>query len=385
MLQKVFFSIKKRLMETKPYKLIIGALNICMLIAVIVLGIVLKAGSHSMPDQLMASRWSEDKDAAQISCFYSGSAYVTEQSILEMRYNVEAKLKEQAIEANNATARLYIDAYSAEGKISVQSDKKTIEATAIGVGGDFFMFHPVELVSGMYFDGNDIMQDSLLLDEEAAWQLFGSNDIAGKTVTIAGKPYLVSGVYARTQGDLETMAGSKDTTIYMSYGALESVTACSVGCYEVVLPNPVEGFAMDIILKSNVSSEETVKMVENSKRFSYISLYNVWKERASRSMKTDDIVYPFWENLARVKEESMMEVALWQVVLASILLIYWVVWVIIFMIKHKPTAQTFVRLWEFVTEKIRLFHRKAKAKKQAKTEAIPEHYEANDRIEDILP
>lgn len=367
-MKKLFFMIKERLAEMKLFKLVILALNICMLIAVIVLGIVLKVGSHSLPDQLMASRWSEDKDVAQISCFYSGSAYITEQSILEMRYNVEKKLKEQAIEANTVNARVYIDAYSSEGKISVQSDKKSIEANAIGIGGDFFMFHPVELVSGMYFDGNDIMQDSVLLDEEAAWQLFGANDIAGKTVTIGGMPYRVAGVYARADGDLETMAGSKDTTIYMSYGALESVTACSVGCYEIVLPNPVEGFAMNVILEANLSAEEAVKMVENSNRFSYVSLYNVWKERASRSMKTDDIVYPFWENLARVKEESLMEVALWQVVMASILLIYWIVWVIIFMIKHKPTVQTFTKLWEMIEQKSRLRRRKANEKRRAKAE-----------------
>lgn len=377
MLQKVFFKIKERLTEMKLYQIIVCALTACMVVAVIVLGIVLNAGSHSLPDQLMAARWSEEKDVAQISCFYSGSAYVTEQSILQMRYNMETKLKEQAIEPNTSTARLYVDAYSSEGKISVTSDKKTIEANAIGVGGDFFLFHPVELVSGMYFSGNDLMQDQVLLDEEAAWQLFGSSDIAGKTVTIGGSPYRVAGVYARAQGDLETMAGSKDTTIYMSYGALESVTACSIRCYEAVLPNPVEGFAMDIILESNVSSEETVKMVENSNRFSYISLYNIWKERASRSMKTDDIIYPFWENLARVQEERMMEVALWQVVLAAIILIYWCVWVIIFMIKHKPTAQTFVKAWEFITEKIRFLRKKSKEKKAARKEA-----ELNTYMED---
>lgn len=368
MIKEVFFRIKERLMQIGLFKTIVLFLTFIMLITVAVLGIVLQVGKNSLEDQLMAKRWSIKKDVAQISCFYSQDAFMTEDSIEEMRYLLSKKLQELAIEPNTANARLYIDAYSAQGTISIQSDKKSIQATAIGIGGDFFMFHPVKLKGGMYFSGNDLMQDAILLDEEAAWQLFGANDIAGKTVTIGGMPYRVAGVYARADGDLETMAGSKDTTIYMSYGALESVTACSVGCYEIVLPNPVEGFAMNVILEANLSAEEAVKMVENSNRFSYVSLYNVWKERASRSMKTDDIVYPFWENLARVKEESLMEVALWQVVMASILLIYWIVWVIIFMIKHKPTVQTFTKLWEMIEQKNRLRRRKANEKRRAKAE-----------------
>jgi len=116
--------------------------------------------------------------------------------------------------------------------------------------------------------------------------------------TIAGNPYRVAGVYARQQGDLETLAGSKDTTVYISYTTLQQITGGNITCYEVVMPNPVDGFAMDRMLEINVSPEGMVKMVENSDRFSYRALYTVWKERASRTMRTDNIVLPYWENLA---------------------------------------------------------------------------------------
>ena len=281
MIKEVFFRIKERLMQIGLFKTIVLFLTFIMLITVAVLGIVLQVGKNSMEDQLMAKRWSIKKDVAQVSCFYSQDAFMTEDSIEEMRYLLSKKLQELAIEPNTANARLYIDAYSAQGTISIQSDKKSIQATAIGIGGDFFMFHPVKLKGGMYFSGNDLMQDAILLDEEAAWQLFGSNDVAGKTVTIGGLPYRVAGVYERPQGDLESLAGSVDTTVYVSFSTLNAMTSASVTCYEVVMPNPVEGFAMDRMLEINLSSEEMVKMVENSNRFSYISLYNVWKERAA--------------------------------------------------------------------------------------------------------
>ncbi len=358
MIKKVFFKGKERFTGMKLYHFIACIVSAMMLVAIFIMGCILHSGKNSLPDQLMAKRWSEKDDVAQISCFYATDAYMTDQSIARLRYNLEKKLLEQAIEPNTENARLYIDAYSAEGAIVIQSDKKSIEANAIGIGGDFFMFHPVKLVSGMYFSGNDIMQDSVLLDEEAAWQLFGSNEIAGKTVTIGGLPYRVAGVYERAQGELETLAGSKDTTIYMSYSALYSLAACNISCYEAVIPNPVDGFAMDIVMEINSSVEESVKMVENSNRFSYISLYNIWKERASRSMKTDDIVLPFWENIARVKEEKLMEIAFWQVVLTGIFLIYWVIWIMIFALNHKPTIKNVVDVWEFVCKKCRNLKKK---------------------------
>lgn len=368
MITEVFFRIKERLMKIGLVKCIILFLTVCMLITIGILGIILAVGKHSLPDQLMAERWSDKKDVAQISCFYSQDAFMTETGIEEMRYLLSKKLQELAIEPSAEGARLYVDAYSAQGTISIRSDKKSIQANAIGVGGDYFMFHPVELLSGMYFTGNDLMQDAILLDEEAAWQLFGSNDIAGKTVSIGGLPYRVAGVYKREQGDLETLAGSKDTTVYVSFSTLNSIVASSITCYEVVMPNPVEGFAMDRMLEINLSSEETVKMVENSNRFSYISLYNVWKERAARSMKTDNIVLPFWENLARYKEEQMMEVAVWQISFIGILLIYWGIQGMIWVIRHKPTAQTFVKIWDFVCEKFRGAKKRVKAKKAARKE-----------------
>ena len=374
MIKEVFLRTKERLMEIGLFKCIILGLTLCMLIAIGILGIVLQIGKNSLPDQLMAKRWSDKKDVAQISCFYSEEAFMTENSIEEMRYMLDRKLQELAIEPNAAGARLYIDAYSAQGTISIKSDKKSIQANVIGVGGDYFMFHPVELVSGMYFNGNDVMQDSVLLDEEAAWQLFGANDIAGKTISIGGMPYRVAGVYAREQGDLETLAGSKDTTVYMSFSTLNAMNACQITCYEVVMPNPVDGFAMDRMLEINLSSEENVKMVENSNRFSYISLYNVWKERAARTMKTDDIVLPFWENLARYKEGQLMEVALWQAVLSLILLIYWGIKGMIWIINHKPTAQTFLRIWESACEKVRIWIKNSKGKRTARKAAELETY-----------
>ena len=42
-----------------------------------------------------------------------------------------------------------------------------------------------------------LMKDYCVIDEDAAWQLFGSNDVAGMTVYIGGVPHIVTGVIRR--------------------------------------------------------------------------------------------------------------------------------------------------------------------------------------------
>ena len=154
--------------------------------------------------QQMAGRWSEKKDVAQISCFFSSKAEVTEDTIQSFEYSLKNVLQEASITetSENPSARLWADAYSANGRIAISSDRATMEAEAIGIGGDFFLFHPLKLLSGAYFSGNDVMTDYCVKDQDAAWQLFGSNDVAGKIVYISGIPHVITGVVERPEGKL---------------------------------------------------------------------------------------------------------------------------------------------------------------------------------------
>ena len=154
--------------------------------------------------QQMARRWNSEGGSAQISCFFSTNTYISPDRIEEIRYNLNNKLKEASIvlESDKPGARLWADAYSSYGKITVQSERGNITTDAIGIGGDFFLFHPVKLLEGSYFSGNDLMQDYCILDEDAAWKLFGSNDIAGQIVEIQGTPHVVQGVIERDKGKI---------------------------------------------------------------------------------------------------------------------------------------------------------------------------------------
>ena len=118
------------------------------------------------------------------------------------------------------------------------------QSTAIGIGGDFFMFHPLKLITGAYFSGNDLMQDYCIIDQDAAWQLFGSNDVVGMTVYIGNVPHIVTGVVQRPDSRMDKAAGLNSTVVYVSYETLSAYgTNNGINHYEIVMPNPVDEFA----------------------------------------------------------------------------------------------------------------------------------------------
>ena len=43
--------------------------------------------------------------------------------------------------------------------MTLSNGKTNLTADAIGIGGDFFLFHPLTLLNGSYFSGNDLMKD----------------------------------------------------------------------------------------------------------------------------------------------------------------------------------------------------------------------------------
>lgn len=283
--------------------------------------------------QQMAARWSEKKDVAQISCFFSANAKVSEDSILEFEHSLNASLQEAsiALESENEGARLWVDAYSADGQISISNDRANISADAIGIGGDFFLFHPLQLLSGSYFSGNDINQDYCIIDEDAAWQLFGSNDVAGMMVYIGGIPHIVTGVVHRPEGRLEEAAGLSDTLVYVSYKTLSELGSSNgINHYEIVMPNPVSNFAENLVREKLGNNEKEVEILENSTRYSLVNRLKVLVAFGTRSMNGKAIIYPYWENIARGYEDVialltffMLLFLLYPVVLGLVVFIRW--------------------------------------------------------------
>lgn len=283
-------------------KIVLGISGGLSFLVFLVLLIVSNSLGSSQLSQTAAERWSDDGKASQISCFFSVGSGITEDGLLEFEHTVDGALVDASVvqESVNPGARLWADAYSADGQVTLSNDKTSLTADAIGIGGDFFLFHPLTLLSGSYFSGNDLMQDYCVIDEDAAWQLFGSNDVAGMMIYIGGVPHIVTGVVQRPSGRLAEAAGLDSTLVYVSYQTLTELgTSHGINHYEIVMPNPVTGFAYNYVKEKLGSDEKEVEVVENTSRYSILSRLRMLGEFGTRSMNGKAIIYPYWENIAR--------------------------------------------------------------------------------------
>lgn len=329
---------------------------------------------RSLPEQNAAERWSSEGDASQVSCFFSADAHMTEDRLIGFQYSIDSAIKDAGVtlQSENPGARLWADAYSADGTISVSSDRASLNnAQAIGIGGDFFLFHPLKLVSGSYFSGGSADKNYCVIDEDAAWQLFGSNNVAGMTVFIGGYPHIVTGVVERPGGRLAEAAGLNSTLVYVSYETLSTLGRCNnINHYEIVMPNPVSGFAYDYVKKNLGSNEENTAVIENTARFSFVNKVKLIGTFGTRSMNSKAIIYPYWENIARGYEDILLLMTVFELLFILYPAVL-VLAVIVFWWRHKGWTMRDVYLKvkdkaERLVEKLRAVRQDGKRGRQGK-------------------
>lgn len=270
-----------------------------------------------LDSQRAVERWSTGEAYSQLSVFYSPNAVVDLNTIYTMRVDIEGKLKENSIVPERENSRLWIDAYSTHGRLTVNTSrtdhKASCEAEVTATGGDFFIFHPVKLISGSYYSDDDLMQDRVIIDENMAWQLFGSSDVAGMTVLINGIRYYIAGVAECDTGkEMKYVCGDKPR-MYISYTAFRRIykdIEIPITAYEVCLPDPVAGLGRKMLTDVLSTDEEYMRIVDNSRRYSLKELYPIAFDGGKRSVIDSSVIYPFWENAARMTEDKAANVLL---------------------------------------------------------------------------
>lgn len=375
---------KKQRRKLNIPRIVMLGTGAALLIAIGVLALILLAAKNDLVDQNIADRWSEDNDYAHNSIFFSTREAIDEKKIGHLRSEIVKGMEKKSIvvsfDDTDEMEENMMDAYAAFGTLTISSDiRKEKTYDAIGVGGDFFRFHPVYLKTGNYFDDDNIMQDYVLLDEEAAWELFGGLDVAGMRVHVGGRDLYVAGVYERAQSEIDNLAqGNEEPKVFVSYAVMKEVgndTAITV--YELLSPNPIPHAAYNVLKDVKLFSADNVKYIENSDRFSYPHYYELLKSRKGREMRTDDIRYPYWENVARYKEGKNMYVAFWQWNLAGVLALMIIVNVIWFIVDHKPNKKSFEKIVDSVREK-----RRKKRYEEQRQKLIEEEFGPDPMVED---
>lgn len=189
-----------------------------------VIGIFCDRLTARMTDQNFASRWKPDGGSAQISTFISDGARLSEDSIRALTSLLDKSFQEASIALSETQidngAKLSDICYCGFGMAELSTGEESLSVTAIGVGGDFFNFHPLNLMDGYYFAEDDLMKDRIILDDETAWRLFGSPFITGKIINVGGVPHVIAGVFKRPEGRFYKSSGMGNYLIFVSYDTL---------------------------------------------------------------------------------------------------------------------------------------------------------------------
>ena len=349
--------------RSKKRIFLIGLIGLDLFLAAVALicFLVMGALADLLPSQQAAERWQGESEMAftQLSCFLPADGKLDIDQIYKFRMDMQSKFHEAALDVDNDN-QLYVDAWSTSGKVTATTAIGSGEASVIAVGGEFFNFHPIRLLSGSYLSERDLMQDKVLLDPEMAWLLFGGVDLQGMELRINGVPFIVGGVVEREDDFASREAYTAGMGLYMSYDAYSRLVAdAGISCYELVAAEPVKGFAVSMVRAIFPIGQGEIR--ENSVRYSFSSLLTAAVQFARRSMQTSGTMIPYWENAARLVET-------WSALLlfvGMVLCLLPAVTVVVFLIKglgrlkEKLTEEVFPAIGDRVQEAIRVRQRKA--------------------------
>ncbi len=351
-------------------------INALLLIVFIIVSVFARNAVKDLYSQQCASRW-ENKEVsyAQVSAFISPEQKMQKEELLSVRSSLMETLSKDSYNESAGNTRVWIDAYSGECKADIRKDYNTLNVTAVGVGGDFFQFHPIPLLSGGYISDEDLNHDRIVVDENFAWAMFGSNDIIGMQVWMGNTIYVIAGVAAVDEDDLYKTAYGSTNRIYMSYDQLKSQQeSLNITCYEAVLPNPISNYGYYALKKAFGMEEEeeqlgqdenplnfdNVEVMENTKRYEAMPLIMSLKTLKFRSMRTNSIGYPYWENIARTAEEKQVVLLVIRVILLIFPCICLVLWLYGLWSRKTWTTKS---IFMGIVEKIRV---KQEEKREAK-------------------
>ena len=293
--------MRRRRSKKERIALLIMCAALTLAAAVCFLGALFLGGE--LDSQRAAERWKGEGELEfrQLSCFVPVDEKLSLNQIYQFRTDLMKRLHEAALDADSDQT-LFVDAWSCTGKALASTELGKGDASVIAVGGDFFQFHPLRLLSGSYFREGDLMQDLVLLDEELAWILFGSTDLQGLTMKIDGVPFQIAGVIQREQDFASQKAYTAGMGLYMSFDAWKSLhETAGITSYELVLAEPVKNFAVNFTREKFPIGHGEI--VVNSGRFRMGRLLGLVAQFGTRSMQKLGVLLPYWENAARCMED----------------------------------------------------------------------------------
>ncbi len=305
--------------------------------------------ARSFTDHQAAKRWNPE-GYAQVSAFVRNGREISFDEAYSYNQTIDRKLRDASFSPSE-NGRLWYSAYSGESSLYAVTTRDTAQVTVTVYGGDFFLIHTPELISGSYPGTDGTSAGFILLDDNTAWKLFGALSIEGLSLTINGHDYIVCGVVKALKGSMWDEAYGSGYRAWM-YCESQDAGAARVNCYEAVLPNPLENYAAHLLEELIPES----KVVEYSSRFETANLIESLRSRSKAAARTKAYVYPWWENLALAAEyrcASLLNAELVLFVLAGLIVLVWIG--IAWMPASRAIARVARAVWEGIPDRINTY------------------------------
>ncbi|MBE6861797.1 MAG: ABC transporter permease [Ruminococcus sp.] len=311
---------------------VLAAVNAVLLGTAAILSCIASAEAKSHTYNYAAERWASGGDYTQISCFFSENAGFTMDSVASARMQMLSNLKNVSIVPEEGQ-KLCPDGWSASlGQASIKGDLSgRSEAEITAVGGDYFLIHDFRLLDGAFFSDDDIMQDGIVIDKNLAWSLYGSNDIAGMTLTVNGSEFYISGVIDTPSTDEERECAGELPRAYVSYDGASLFASESEGfmgegasalpsafrkvtCYEVIMPDPVENYAYESMKGYFEGYGKNAEVIRNTGRFAASKRLKALKNMKKLAVRDSAVIYPYRENASRLAEYKLSYLYMWRII-----------------------------------------------------------------------
>lgn len=263
-------------------------------------------------------RWSgSDIKNGYVAAYIPEKEGLDEETIIGYTGTYKSSLQEESFEESD-NKRLYLDAYSCESQLEVSKElgSTPVKVNVTAVGGDFFFFHPMQLLSGNYIDKSNLMHDGVVLDENTAWSLYGSSNIQGKTCVINNKYYYIAGVVKESDSKYAKRTYGSRSRMFMHFDEYKKMDDTAViTSYEMIYPELITGRAEKVMkslfniqdaeeqVEGSIENESLVEIVDMTRRYNFTRLLGVAKDYGYRSSGSKGILYPFWENECRMAED----------------------------------------------------------------------------------
>ena len=309
----------------------IRARHICLILAVIMLLLSLIPGwlwlqlRSDFVEQTAAERWRGSNQArfAQVTAFLDESVGLEPVQEYSIREDLKTAMAGESEEA-------WLLAFSGFCSVTVSTETEQLSARGICTAGSYNHFHPIRMVSGAWYDPQDINQDGVVLDMQLAWRLYGGYDLKGFSLRVNGIPVQIVGVVRLPEAKVEQEIYGDTPTIWFSVGLMERLGLnMPITCVEAVLPDPVSHFAAEKLSQTLGIGDGYTDLVENTGRFGFVKSLLTFLRPDSRVIRTSRVTYPYWENAARVAESRCGFYAALLILLLVFplcVLIFWLFW-----------------------------------------------------------